>query len=46
MTWSKISSVLDVPRKPRSAYWDVAVVHGDDETGLLAVRDVLPADPD
>lgn len=40
------SAVLDVPLKLRSYhFWDVAVVHGDDEAGLLAVRDVLPADP-
>jgi FkbM family methyltransferase len=40
------STVLDSPLKLRTyIYWDVAVVHGDDEAGLLAVRDVLPADP-
>ena len=40
------SAPLDGPRKQRAShYWDVAVVHGDDEAGRLAVRDVLPADP-
>ena len=40
------SAVLDTPLKDRAYhFWDVAVVHGDDDAGLLAVRDVLPADP-
>jgi FkbM family methyltransferase len=40
------SAALDVPLEQRLYhFWDVAVVHGDDEPGLQAVRDVLPADP-
>ena len=40
------STVLDAsPQHRVNHYWDVAAVHGDDESGLLAVRDVLPADP-
>ena len=38
--------LLDEPLDQREYhFWDVAAVHEDDEAGLLAVRDVLPADP-
>ena len=40
------SAVLDEPLETRAYhFWDVAAVHGEDEAGLQAVRDVLPADP-
>lgn len=40
------SAYLDTPLEQRPYhFWDVAVVHRDDEAGLQAVRDVLPADP-
>ena len=40
------AAVLDTPLESRSYhFWDVAAVHGDDETGLAAVQAVLPADP-
>jgi FkbM family methyltransferase len=40
------SAYLDTPLEERPYhFWDVAVVHQDDEAGLQAVRDVLPPDP-
>lgn len=40
------AAALDEPLEQRTFhFWDVAVVHADDEAGLRALRDVLPADP-
>jgi len=40
------AALLDEPLEQRTYhFWDVAAVHEDDDAGLLAVRDVLPADP-